>query len=155
MESHTSRACGQRHFYGPFPVGSLLAGKSDRLLDRGMDGATVVAMAQLVKRIDAQRHELKALRYLLHAYPESLAHTRPLPRRGDFQIPDCRRIYDALTGAQTRDEAAAAIRALDLEETDVESFLRLGGEYYHTYPKLVVERAKQFRCGALELEHAS
>ena len=26
------RACGQRHFYGPLPVGSLQASKSDRLL---------------------------------------------------------------------------------------------------------------------------
>ena len=112
-------------------------------------------MAQLVKRIDEQRHELKALRYLLHFYPESLAKTQPLPRREDFQIPDCQRIYDALTSAQTRDEAADAIGALELDETDVDSFLRLGGEYYFTYPKLVVERAQQFRQGALELEGAS
>jgi len=112
-------------------------------------------MAQLVKRIDEQRHELKALRYLLHAYPESLTKTQPLPRRDDFQIPDCQRIYDALTNARTHNEAAAAIRALDLEETDVESFLRLGGEYYYTYPQLVVERAVQFRQGVLELERAS
>jgi hypothetical protein len=27
-----TRACGQRHFYGPLPVGSLQASKSDRLL---------------------------------------------------------------------------------------------------------------------------
>jgi hypothetical protein len=112
-------------------------------------------MAQLVKRIDQQRHELKALRYLLHFYPESLVKTHPLPRRDDFQIPDCQRIYDALLVARTRDEAAAAIQQLDLDETDVESFLRLGGEYYYTYPQLVVERAGQFRQGTLELEHAS
>jgi hypothetical protein len=112
-------------------------------------------MAQLVKRIDEQRHELKALRYLLHFHPESLAKTQPLPRREDFQIPDCQRIYDALTSAQTRDAAATAIGELDLDETDVDSFLRLGGEYYYTYPKLVVERAQQFRQGALVLERAS
>jgi hypothetical protein len=112
-------------------------------------------MAQLVKRIDEQRHELKALRYLLHFHPESLAKTQPLPGREDFQIPDCQRIYDALTGAQTRDEAAKAIGELDLDETDVDSFLRLGGEYYFTYPTLVVERARQFRQGALELERPS
>jgi len=112
-------------------------------------------MAQLVKRIDQQRHELKALRYLLHFYPESLVKTQPLPRRDDFQIPDSQRIYDALMVARTRDEAAAAIRRLDLEETDVESFLRLGGEHYYIYPKLVVERAEQFRQGALALEGAS
>jgi hypothetical protein len=43
-------------------------------------------MAQMVKRIDEQRHELKALRYLLHFSPESLAKTQPLPRREDFQF---------------------------------------------------------------------
>ena len=112
-------------------------------------------MAQLVKRIDEQRHELKALRYLLQFYPESIAKTQPVLRRDDLQIPDCQRIYDAMMGARTREEAAAAISALDLEETDVQSFLRLGGEYYHTYPKLVVERAEQFRHGDLQLERAS
>ncbi len=112
-------------------------------------------MAELVKRIDQQRHELKALRYLLQFLPESLATTQPLPRREDFQIPDCRRIFDVLLSAKTRDEAAAAIGVLDLEETEVDSFLRLGGEYYFTYPQLVVERAEQFRQHTLELEAAS
>lgn len=112
-------------------------------------------MADKVKRIDQQRHELKALRYLLHFYPESIAKTVPLPRRADFQIPDCQNIYDALVSAKSRAEAATAIGNLDLEETDVESFLRLGGEYYFTYPKLVVERAAQFRSHALELEVVS
>lgn len=112
-------------------------------------------MAEKVKRIDQQRHELKALRYLLQFYPESIAKTRPLPAREDFQIPDCQQIYDAVMSAQTRDDATAAIRNLDLEETDVESFLRLGGEYYFTYPKLVVERAQQFRTHTLELKVAS
>lgn len=112
-------------------------------------------MAEKVKRIDQQRHELKALRYLLHVYPECLTRTTLLPRREDFQILDCQRIYDALLSAKTRDEATAAIRTLDLEETDLDSFLRLGGEYYYTYPKLVVDRAEQFRTHALELEIAS
>ena len=112
-------------------------------------------MAERVKHIDQQRHELKALRYLLQFYPESLTTTQPLPRREDFQIPDCQRIYDALMAATARDAAAAAIRQLDLDETDVESFLRLGGEYYYIYPQLVVERAAQFRAHALELEPAS
>ena len=112
-------------------------------------------MADLVKRIDEQRHELKALRYLLQFYPDSLQKTQPLPRRDDFQISDCQRIYDALVAATTRDDAIAAIRTLDLEDTDVESFLRLGGEFYYTYPRLVVERAQQFRTGALALERAS
>ncbi len=112
-------------------------------------------MAERVKRIDQQRHELKALRYLLHFYPESVTAPRSLPRREDFQIPDCQRMYDALMAAQNRDDAVAAIRELDLEETDVDSFLRLGGEYYYTYPQLIVERAAQFRNHALELETAS
>src|SRR5262245_62170206 len=102
------------------------------------DGPRQFPMAERVKRIDQQRHELKALRSLLHFYPESVAKTRPLPHREDFQIADCRRIYDALMAAATRDDATAAIRQLDLEETDVESFLRLGGEYYYTYPQLIV-----------------
>ena len=109
-------------------------------------------MAEIVKRIDQQRHELKALRYLLQSYPDSLATTRPLPRRKYFQITDCWRIFDALMSAKTSDAAVAAIRALELEETDVESFLGLGGEHYYTYPKLIVERAEQFRGHALELE---
>ena len=112
-------------------------------------------MAERVKRIDQQRHELKALRYLLQFHPDSLRATAPLPRREDFQIPDCRRIYDALTSAPTRDQATEHIRALELEETDIDSFLRLGGEYYYTYPKLVVERAEQFRNHTLELEVVS
>ena len=112
-------------------------------------------MVQKVKRIDQQRHELKALRYLLQFYPQSMVRTTPLPRRDDFQIPDCQRIYDALLSAKTRDEATAAIRQLDLEETDLDSFLRLGGEYYYTYPRLVVERAEEFRRHTLELEVVS
>ncbi len=112
-------------------------------------------MADQIKRIDQQRHELKALRYLLQFYPESVVKTVPLPNRLDFQIPDCQRIFEALMSARTRDEATAAIRALDLEETDLDSFLSLSGEYYHTYPKLVVERAEQFRQHALELEAAA
>ena len=112
-------------------------------------------MVQKVKRIDQQRHELKALRYLLEFYQQSMVRTTPLPRRDDFQIPDCQRIYDALLSAKTRDEATAAIRQLDLEETDLDAFLRLGGEYYYTYPLLVVERAEEFRRHTLELEVVS
>jgi len=112
-------------------------------------------VAEKVKRIDQQRHELKALRYLLQFFPESLQKIKPLPRREDFQLPDCQRIYDALTSARTQEQATAAIRGLDVQETDLDSFLRLGGEYYFTYPKLVVERAEQFRTGVLELEAAS
>ena len=112
-------------------------------------------MSETVKRIDQQRHELKALRYLLEFYPDSVAKTQPLPRRDDFQIADCQRIYDALMSARTRDEAVQAIRSLDLDETDADSFLRLGGEYYYTYPRLIVDRAEQFRKHTLVLEAES
>ena len=119
-----------------------------------VDGVDDV-MAAKVKRIDQQRHELKALRYLLQFYPECLGRNAPVPRREDFQIPDCQRIFDALMSAPTREAATAAISALTLDETDLDSFLRLGGEYYYTYPKLVAERGEQFRTHALELEAAS
>ena len=108
-------------------------------------------MPERVKRIDQQRHELKALRYLLEFYPQSIQNTVELPTREDFQIEDSRLIYDALMAARTKDEATAAINDLDLEETDVESFLRLGGQFYHTYPKLVKERGQEFRSGVVKL----
>jgi hypothetical protein len=109
-------------------------------------------MAERVKRIDQHRHELKALRYLLDFDPPRAAPGAPLPRCEDFQIPDCRSIYDALMGASSRAAAEAAILELDLEETDVPSFLRLGGEFYFSYPSLIVERAARFRDHTLELE---
>ena len=108
-------------------------------------------MGSLVKRIDQIRHEMKALRYLLELHPGSLGSAPP---REDFQLGDSHRIYDAMKAAHTRAEAEAAIAALDLEETDVESFLRLGGGHYHVYPGLIRERAEQFRRGELELQEA-
>lgn len=108
-------------------------------------------MAETIKKLDQQRHELKALRYLLEFYPESVKKTEELPSRDDFQIKDTRLIYDALMSAKTKEEATTAIDALDLEETDVESFLRLGGQYYHTYPALVKEKGQAFRTGVLKV----
>ena len=108
-------------------------------------------MAQTIKKLDQQRHELKALRYLLEFYPESIKNRDETPSREDFQIADTQLIYDALMGAKTKDEATKAIADLELEETDVESFLRLGGQFYHTYPKLVKERGQEFRAGAMEI----
>jgi hypothetical protein len=104
-----------------------------------------------VKKLDQQRHELKALRYLLEHYPESIQNRDTIPSREDFQIPDNQLIYDALIAAKTKEEATQAIAELDLEETEVESFLRLGGRYYHTYPQLVKERGQEFRAGAVTL----
>lgn len=108
-------------------------------------------MAQTIKKLDQQRHELKALRYLLEFYPDSLKKTEDLPCRDDFQIEDTRAIYDALMSAKTKEEATNAIADLDLEDTDVDSFLRLGGQFYHTYPKLVKERGREFRAGAIKI----
>lgn len=108
-------------------------------------------MAQTIKKLDQQRHELKALRYLLEFYPESIQNKEEIPSRDDFQIEDTRLIYDALMSARTKAEATKAIDDLDLEETDVESFLRLGGQYYHTYPKLVKERGREFRSGEIKV----
>ena len=108
-------------------------------------------MAQTIKKLDQQRHELKALRYLLEFYPESLKNVADLPSREDFQIADTRLIYDALMAAKTKDEATRAIADLDFADTDVESFLRLGGQFYHTYPKLVKERGQEFRAGAIKI----
>jgi len=108
-------------------------------------------VAQTIKQLDQQRHELKALRYLLEYYPESVQNKDAVPSREDFQIPDNQRIYDALMSAATKDQAARAIEELDLEETEVESFLRLGGQFYHTYPPLVKERGKEFRAGTIKV----
>lgn len=108
-------------------------------------------MVAMIKKLDQQRHELKALRYLLEFYPQSLENREALPSREDFQIPDNRLIYDALMAAKTKNEAAKAIEELDLEETDIESFLRLGGQYYHTYPKLVKDRGQEFRTGEVKI----
>jgi len=104
-----------------------------------------------IKKLDQQRHELKALRYLLEYYPESVQNRDAIPSRDDFQIPDNRLIYDALMTAKTKEAAAQAIADLDLEETELESFLRLGGQYYHTYPQLVKERGQEFRTGTIKV----
>lgn len=108
-------------------------------------------MPERIKRLDQQRHELKALRYLLDRHPAGLRETAALPGRTDFQIEDSRLMFDALLSAATQAEAAHAIEALSLEETDVASFLRLGGQFYHDYPRLVKERGRAFRDGTVEL----
>jgi hypothetical protein len=108
-------------------------------------------VAQTIKKLDQQRHELKALRYLLEFYPESIKNKKEIPSREDFQIEDTRLMYDALMSAKTKEEATKAIDDLDLEETDVESFLRLGGQFYHSYPKLVKDRGQEFRTGAIQV----
>ncbi len=108
-------------------------------------------MVIMIKKLDQQRHELKALRYLLEYHPHSLQDREALPNRDDFQILDCQLIYDALIATKTKEEAAEAIEELDLEDTEVESFLRLSGQFYHSYPGLVKERGQEFRDGQMEL----
>ncbi len=63
-------------------------------------------------------------------------------------------IYSAIVNAPEQATAEERIRALELDEVDIESFLRLGGEHYHTYPALVRERADAIRRGQLKVEAA-
>jgi hypothetical protein len=66
-------------------------------------------------------------------------------------LPESQQIYDVLLAAKTKEEATQAIAALELEETDIDSFLGLGGQLYHTYPRLVKERAPEFRAGTMRI----
>ena len=68
----------------------------------------------MIKKLDQQRHELKALRYLLDFFPPSMQDRSALPSREDFQIADCQRIYDVLLSAKTQEEANQAIASLDV-----------------------------------------
>ncbi|MGE0823377.1 MAG: hypothetical protein AB7G75_23100 [Candidatus Binatia bacterium] len=106
---------------------------------------------ETIKKLDQQRHELKALRYLLDFFPQSMQNRDVLPSRDDFQIADCQLIYDVLLSAKTQEEATTAIAALDVEDTDLESFLRLGGKFYHAYPAMVKGRGQEFRTGQVRM----
>ena len=108
-------------------------------------------MPEKIKKLDQQRHELKALRYLLENHPASMQSRDGLPSREDFQIEENRWIFDVLLTATSQAEAVRAIENLDLEETEVESFLRLGGQFYHSYPDMVKERGQDFREGKIEV----
>jgi hypothetical protein len=107
-----------------------------------------------LKRIDILRHELKALRFILDHYHSSTLDPASLPPRDDFQSEQGREIYRAIVDARDRAAAEHRIRELELEEVDIDSFLRLGGEHYHTYPALVRERADAIRRGELKVEAA-
>lgn len=108
-------------------------------------------MVTMIRKLDQQRHELKALRYLLEFFPQSIQDRQALPSREDFQLPESQQMYDVLLAAKTKDEATRAIAALELEDTDVESFLGLGGQLYHTYPRIVKERGLEFRAGTMKI----
>jgi hypothetical protein len=107
-----------------------------------------------LKRIDILRHELKALRYLLDNYHAGKLASDAFPPRDDFQSEQGRIIYDAICSTPSRDAASKAIAELDLVDVDIESFLRLGGDHYYTYPALVRARADAIRRGELKVENA-
>ncbi len=107
-----------------------------------------------LKRVDLLRHELKALRFILDHYHSKTLAPSSLPSYEDFQSEQGREIYTAIVEAPDRSSAEQRIRALDLDEVDVNSFLRLGGEHYHTYPALVRKRADAIRRGELKIEAA-
>ena len=107
-----------------------------------------------LKQIDILRHELKALRFILDNYHSDRFDRSTLPPREDFQSGQAREIYDAITQSPARDDAERRILALGLDDVDVESFLRLTGEHYYTYPALVRQRAEAIRGGRLKVENA-
>ncbi len=108
-------------------------------------------MPEKIRKLDQQRHELKALRYLLDTHPESMQNREELPSREDFQASESQLIFDVLVNTTSQAEAVRAIEDLNLEETEVESFLRLGGQFYHSYPPMVKERGRAFREGKIEM----
>jgi hypothetical protein len=107
-----------------------------------------------LKAIDVLRHELKALRFILDHYHAGELDPAILPPREDFQSEPGRALYDLIIGASSRAIAEEQISALEFENVDVDSFLRLSGEHYYTYPALVRERAAALRRGELEIEVA-
>ncbi len=108
-------------------------------------------MPEKIRKLDQQRHELKALRYLLDTHPGSMQNRDELPSREDFQTAESQLIFDVLVNTTSQADAIHAIEDLDLEETEVDSFLRLGGQFYHSYPHMVKERGQAFREGKIEI----
>lgn len=109
---------------------------------------------ETLKRIDILRHELKALRFILDNLHDGRIERSALPPREDFQSAQGRELYDAIVAAQSRAAAEKKITEMELEDVDLESFLRLSGEHYYTYPALVRERAQAIRSGKLKVENA-
>jgi hypothetical protein len=107
-----------------------------------------------IKRIDVLRHELKALRFILDNYHSGAIERSEMPTRDDFQAEQTRAIFERIIGAPNRAAAEDEIARLELDEVDIESFLRLTGEHYYTYPALVRERAEAIRRGELKVESA-
>lgn len=109
---------------------------------------------ETLKRIDILRHELKALRFILDNLHDGRIERSALPPREDFQSTQGRELYDAIVAAKSRAAAEKKITEMELEDVDIESFLRLSGEHYYTYPALVRERAQAIRSGKLKVENA-
>jgi len=107
-----------------------------------------------LKRIDILRHELKALRFILDNLHEGKLERSAIPPRDDFQSAQGRELYDTIVSASSRAVAEEKIAEMELDEVDIESFLRLSGEHYYTYPALVRERAQAIRSGKLKVENA-
>jgi|SRR5580698_3000915 hypothetical protein len=105
-----------------------------------------------LKRVDILRHELKALRFILDNFHAGKLDPASIPPREDFQSAQGQRLYDTIMGAPTRAAAEDEIGELELDDVDIESFLRLTGEHYYTYPALVRERADAIRNGRLRIE---
>ncbi len=113
-----------------------------------------MASRDTLKRVDVLRHELKALRFILDSYHSGGAGRSEIPPREDFFSEQSRLIYDAIVSSESRAAAEERIHVLELDDVDIDSFLRLGGEHYYTYPALVRERAEAIRSGRLKVENA-
>ncbi len=111
-------------------------------------------MERELKKIDILRHELKALRFMLDRFHQGRLGRDELPARDDLQSEQGRALFDAITGASSRAAAEDAIAALELDDVDLDSFLRLDGEHYYSYPGLVKKRADAIRAGRLKVQDA-
>lgn len=105
-----------------------------------------------LKHVDLLRHELKALRYILDKHHSGRIAGEELPAREDFTAAQSRAIYDVIVRAKSRAAAEEEIGGLELDDVDIESFLRLSGDHYYAYPALVRERAALLKRGDLSIE---
>lgn len=94
------------------------------------------------------------MRYILDNLHSGKLERGAIPPRDDFISGQGRRIYDIVISAPSRSTAEAELSALELDDVDIESFLRLSGEHYYTYPELVRRRAEAIRRGELQIETA-
>ena len=109
---------------------------------------------ETLKSVDILRHELKALRFILDNFHDGKLDKASIPPGEDFQSAQGRELYQVIVKAPSRADAEAEIAAMELDQVDIESFLRLSGEHYYTYPALVRERAQAIRAGRLKVTDA-